>query len=404
MFSENILVLTTWSFPDALIQTYTLPYVKIMKNRLSQEKKIWLLTQEKKPISSHCKEQMEMLNKNENIKCVPIHYLPFGFKAIIASIVDTFRLLFLCYRNKIKVIHVFCTTAGVMGHLLSILTGAVLIIDSYEPHAEAMVENGSWSKKSVRFNLLFTFEKWMSKKAKIVIAATEGMRDYALVKYNSKFDTYFVKPACVDFSLFGEEKIKNKTLAESLGLQGKTVMVYAGKLGGIYLETEVFDFVKVANEYFGDNFRFLLLTTHKQEEVKSYCEKANLPLNIVVSLFVKHAEIANYIGLADFGLTPVRPVPSKRYCTPIKNGEYWALGLPIVITKDISDDSDIIENENIGAVIQSLNKESYLEAVKKIDSLLNASNKDELRTKIRGIAKKYRSFEIAERIYSKIYC
>ena len=45
--------------------------------------------------------------------------------------------------------------------------------------------------------------------------------------------------------------------------------------------------------------------------------------------------------------TPVKPVPTKRYCTPVKDGEYWALGLPVIITEGISDDSGIIRENGI---------------------------------------------------------
>ena len=118
--------------------------------------------------------------------------------------------------------------------------------------------------------------------------------------------------------------------------------------------------------------------------------------------FVPHAKIPRYLGLADFAVTPVRPVPTKRYCTPIKDGEYWALGLPVVITANISDDSQIISETAIGAVLQDLNVDAYHTAVQQIDHLLHKPRKENYDA-IRAIAKKYRSFEIAERVYSQVY-
>ena len=38
----NILVLTQWSFKDALIQTYTLPYVEILREIIPTERKIFV--------------------------------------------------------------------------------------------------------------------------------------------------------------------------------------------------------------------------------------------------------------------------------------------------------------------------------------------------------------------------
>jgi glycosyltransferase involved in cell wall biosynthesis len=93
---------------------------------------------------------------------------------------------------------------------------------------------------------------------------------------------------------------------------------------------------------------------------------------------------------------------SKKFCTPIKNGEYWALGLPVIITKNISVDSDMIEDLNIGYVLQSLNRNGYVNAAKKIDELLNG-DRDFLRKKIRKVAEQKRSYTIAQNIYEKIY-
>ena len=117
--------------------------------------------------------------------------------------------------------------------------------------------------------------------------------------------------------------------------------------------------------------------------------------------FVRHDEISNYIGLGDFAITPVKPIPTKRYCSPIKDGEYWALGLPVIITKDISDDSEIISKENIGYVLQTLNEIEYKKSIERIDELLTEG--DVLTNRIIKVAGNYRSFEIAEEVYKKIY-
>jgi glycosyltransferase involved in cell wall biosynthesis len=125
-----------------------------------------------------------------------------------------------------------------------------------------------------------------------------------------------------------------------------------------------------------------------------------MPHEFVISLYVKHHEIAQYIGLADFAITPVKPVPSKRFCSPIKNGEYWAMGLPVVISNNISDDSEIIETNNIGVVLRAFSQEEYQNAVLKIDNLRSQPG---LRNKIIKIARQYRGFEIAEKVYKEVY-
>jgi len=401
---KNILVLTFWSYKDALIQTYTLPYLRIISRFLPQNSTIFLLTLEKPHLQINTEERKNIEHElsKYGIQLIEAPYQNFGIKALFTWIGIIFSLFFLIFRKNIHYIHSFCTPAGVAGVLLSYLTFRPLILDSYEPHAEASIENGDWTKQSFRFKFLFFMEKLMSKRAKYIISATEGMKDYALKKYNATFKNFFIKPACVNLELFSEQNIKKYNLLEKYNLKNKIVCVYAGKFGGIYLEQEIFDFLKLAADFWKDRFVILLLTNQSDEQIEAWANAANLDKSLIIKEFVFHHQIPDYMGLADFALTPVKPIPTKRYCTPIKNGEYWALGLPIVSTANISDDSDIIEKYKIGSIIKKFNTKNYQQVIEEIDQILQVDRK-ELFQKIRQVAYQYRSFEIAEKIYEKIY-
>lgn len=402
---KHILVTTFWSFKDALVQTYTLPYLKIIHKYLPKESKIYLLTieQERYQIQSSEIAEIEGSLKKYNIVSIRFPYFRYGFGSLLNWARIIFKLFFLILSNNIQVIHSFCTTSGIAGYLLSILTGRTYLIDSYEPHAEASVENGDWKRSSFRFRLLFFLEKLESHRVRYVISATEGMRKYALEKYNATFEHFYVKPACVDLNLFSFKNRKNTILLKEFDYENKIVCVYAGKFGGIYLDKEIFEFFKVADDYWGEKFRLLILTNHQPQEIEARCKSVGIDFDKVRVQFVNHAQIADYMGLADFAVTPVKPIPTKRYCTPIKDGEYWALGLPIVITRDISDDSEIVEKHQIGSVMHHFTKEEYLRNVKEIDDLLQKYTKEEIYDKVRKVAQQYRSFEIAESIYKEIY-
>ncbi|MBS1558117.1 MAG: glycosyltransferase [Bacteroidetes bacterium] len=401
---KNLLILTYWSYHDALIQTYTLPYVKIILKNLPKGSKVYLLTLEKdgQTLKLPKRSEIEATLKGDEIEWLPIQYQPFGFSAFFMWISTSLKLSLLILQKRISIIHCWCTPAGAIGYLLATLLNRKLVIDSYEPHAEAMVENGTWTRKSLAFRLLFWLEKKQTQKAEFIIAATKGMREYAQEKYGVSIHQYFVKPACVDLNLFSEKDIKNKKLLEELNLIDKIVCVYAGKFGGIYLDKEVFDFLKVASEYWGESFRVLILTSHKRNEIVSFCNSAGLSPDIVISLFVDHKQVPKYLGLGDFAITPVKPVNTKRFCTPIKDGEYWALGLPVVIPANISDDSAIIEKTEIGVVLSGLEYSAYREAIEKMDNLLHQES-DNLYSKIRAVAEQYRSFDIAEKVYASVY-
>ncbi len=405
MQPNNILILTSWSFKDALIQTYTLPYVRIIRRYLSPDSHIYLQTLEQPKFAMSPGEKkiaIDQLEK-EHIHLIQVKYDRFGLKAMIKWVGYLAKLLVVCRTKRISKIHSWCTPAGTIGVVISKLMGIPLILDSYEPHAEAMVDSKTWKKGNIPYRILFYFEKMQSNHAKTVVAVSEGMRKYGLEKYGATFQEFYVKPACVDFEHFSKERRKNEKLVKELLLDEKLVCVYAGKFGDIYLEQEVFDFFKVAVDHWGDRFRILLLTSHSQQEIEDYAKASDLDMRYIVKKFVPHSVIPDYLGLADFAITPIKPMLSKQLSAPIKDGEYWAMGLPVIITPNISDDSRIIEENGIGSVIKELNKESYAVSVGEIDNLLTQYSKDELYDKIRSIAEKYRNYSIADDIYKQIY-
>ncbi|MBX2895603.1 MAG: hypothetical protein KF763_09170 [Cyclobacteriaceae bacterium] len=402
MIRNKILVLTYWSYPDALIQTYTLPYLRIIR-KLDSVESITLVTLEKhREVLQDSNAKIATTLYADKINWKPFYYQPFGLRGLWMWIKAGVQLYRLIKKESINAIHCFCTPPGAIGYVLSKITGCKLILDSYEPHAEAMVENGTWKRSGVAFKLLFALERLQTKKAETIIATTTGMHKYAQTKFGVTIPKFYVKPACVDLDLFSKTIQKDEKLLNELELNGKIVCVYAGKLGGIYLREEVFEFFQAAVEKWGDLFKVLMLTNHTRQEIEKDCALVNLNPAVIITRFVPHHEVPRYMALGNFGITPVKPVPTKKYCTPIKDGEYWALGLPIVIPANISDDADIILRHEAGAVLTKLTKSEYERALSTIDLLLKQPE-DLTRSRIRKLASTYRNFQIAEQVYKSVY-
>lgn len=395
---KKILILTYWSFQDALIQTYTLPYVRLIREQLGEDAIIYLVTLEKDGQATE-----KELPGDPGIRHLALNYIPFGGKAALKWIGQIRQLSKIVRKEKIEVIHAWCTPAGAIAHILSRLTKRPLVIDSYEPHAEAMVENGTWKRSGAAFRFLFGMEKRMSKHASHLIACVEGMQDYAEKKYGLRNKRVHVKPACVDLQLFKPVERKNETLLEELGLKGKTIGFYAGKFGGIYLDEDVFRFFRECMHVFGSDLHFLLLTNQDRKQIDDWCHQYAIDPHRIITRFVPHQEVSTYMQLADFAMTPVKPVPTKRYCTPIKDGEYWACGLPLVITSNISDDSMIIEKENAGVVLKGFTDTDLRQGAKKLKLLLESEDRSTLQNRIRKIAEVNRNFSIARSVYREIY-
>lgn len=392
---RNILVITYWSLSEGLIQAYVLPYLAIIRDVLPEGSTIHLITMEKGPVAE--------VRLGAGIVHHPFKYRAFGTGGALMLMGVLFRSLGIVIKERIDVLHAWCTPAGMIGYLLARLTGKPLVIDSFEPHAEAMVENGTWEKGSLAFKTLFLFERLQTQRAHVVIAAVEGMRDYALTKYGSVPSRFHVKPACVDLHLFSRANKKKEEVVRALGLEGKLVAVYAGKFGGIYLDQDVFHLFRAGRDHWGERFHVLLLTSHSPEALFGFMQRAGTDRAMFTIRQVPHAAIADFMGVADLAITPVKPVPTKRYCSPIKDGEYWALGLPVIITPGISDDSAIIEANGIGTILRGSLPENHRRCILEMDVLLKKYDGGQAYERIRPVAERYRTFAIAEAVYGTIY-
>jgi glycosyltransferase involved in cell wall biosynthesis len=398
---KNILVITDWGYEEGLIQSYTLPYLRII-HKITPGSKIFLVTREKRGLE---KEKLRSIRESlqaDNIFLLAGKYHPAGFIKYLDFAATLIRDSWFILTNNIGYIHSFCTSAGSYAWLLSKITGRKLIIDSYEPHSEYMKDSGTWGENSFSYKLLRTLEKKQALGATHIIATTPGMLDFTKQRFNINLQNGFVKPACVDLDKFKYRETEGIAIRKQLNLENKIVGLYAGKFGDFYLRDEIFDLFETAFAYWKDKLHILLLSDLKKEELAGYCEKHDLDPAKFTLINSPHRMMPAYLSVADFGISPYKPAPSKKFCTPIKNGEYWAIGLPVIITRDISTDSDLIEQHDIGYVLKALSKEEYSKAVQKIDQLLN-SNRQMLREKIRKLAVEKRSFSIAEKIYKEIY-
>jgi hypothetical protein len=138
------------------------------------------------------------------------------------------------------------------------------------------------------------------------------------------------------------------------------------------------------------------------DELLPWMQAFHLPPEMFTVQWAAPKDVPTLLGLADWAITPVKPVPTKRYCTPVKDGEYWAMGLPVMITAGISDDSGIISRNGAGVVIRTLGPSGYNEAVLEMADLLERGGEG-LRPRIRSLAMRYRNFNVAEEVYRKVY-
>jgi len=184
------------------------------------------------------------------------------------------------------------------------------------------------------------------------------------------------------------------------------VIVYLGKFGGMYVEQELFDFLQQINFLQKSTsyiFRFMILTPDKKERIKNFIDKSGIEMKQFIIDSLTRSEVPSYLSAGDIAFSGVRQNPSKRYCSPIKHGEYWACGLPVIVPDGISDDYLLVEKYNIGWRMPMLNKEGYIETMKKVFAEWCWEKQPEYRQRAREFVIRDRNVEEYQALYAKIF-
>ena len=192
--------------------------------------------------------------------------------------------------------------------------------------------------------------------------------------------------------------VERARVRRKLGLGDAVTAVYAGKFGGLYYGPESFRILKDGFDYF-DDFRVLLLTPTDREYVLAHCRTFGIPEDRVFIGVVPRHEIPAYLSAADYAYSFARPRPTGSFQCPIKHGEYWACGLPFIVSDGISDDCEVIRTSGGGAVL-----EHDLSNIRASHAAMAAIMANPLyRNETRELALRHKGIPLAANVFSTIF-
>lgn len=393
----NILLVSPWPYHDVLTQSYVLPYIPYLRTAIANASKgpvsISLLTWENSPCVSFSTHQYQHS---------PV-VIPRSPARAVYSLSWFSQLLTLFRDTNFNYIHAWCSPGAIIGFLLSLVSRTPLVLDSFEPHADAMAECGIWRTMSLRYLITKAFEILSAHHASAYFPVTKHMYQFAAQHYYlSNLSPSAVKPSCVPDAYFSLSK---KTIDSYLpSSDSKLTAIYIGKLGGLYLDTTFFSILKVAFDLWPTSFNCKILSCQDPHIIEQYALQASFdPSNLDIRC-VPHDSVPQYLNKADFAILPLKPVPSRLCCTPIKTAEYLAYGLPILATKGISVDSELIQYHSIGSILSDLSPTAIRSSLLEIESIVTLGRKDpDFRKKIISIGFQERGFHRASHAYSSVY-
>lgn len=299
--------------------------------------------------------------------------------------------------NHIKLIICRSSLAGYYGNYLHKKLGIPFCVESFEPHADYMIDAMIWSRKGISSFFQFKWEQKQKENAMLLMPVSNNYKD-VLIREGIDSNRIQVVPCAVDIQKFSFNEQLRISIREQLQVEDGTVIgIYVGKFGGIYYSLEEsIEMFKIGKELFR-KFHVIILTPQDSSEIQEKALEEGLNKSDLTIKSVSHEQVASYLSAGDFAYSLHKPTESMSFVSPIKNGEYWANGLPILISEGIGDDAKIIqESESAGAIMKnSLNSLNL--AYMKIREIIQ-SNK----SRNGEIAEQNRSFDLVENCYRSI--
>jgi glycosyltransferase involved in cell wall biosynthesis len=314
------------------------------------------------------------------------------------------RVAHIVRRDSIDVVHCRGHVPMAMGALAKRLCRIRLVFDIRGFMPEEYVDAGLWRANGFLYRLTKRVEQQLFTAADAFVVLTERARH---LLFGDGRDTdargrpIALIPCCVDLSDFVTPDAARVARAKTaMGVDGRRVYVYAGQLGGWYLDDVLVGFLARARARCPSTFAMILTPSPAPKLTRILTECGFSETNLLVRS-VSPEQVPGYLLAGDVGLSFIKPCFSKLSSSPTKLGEYLAAGLPIVSTPGVGDVDDLVDTNRVGRLLRGYDDAAYDDALDGIETLLA---EDDLRARLRDVAKQKLDLQtVGGPLYRQLY-
>lgn len=270
--------------------------------------------------------------------------------------------------GRFDIIHARTYIGGLMGLPLARALRTKFVYHNEGFYPDEQVDGGVWKAGSPRHRLGQYLEQRLYAAADGIIALSHRAKSVidALPAVCRRRTPSTVVPSCVNFDLF-RQPAGPRTRERDVRL------VYIGTMGLRYLFDRVARFAAVAHDELG-GVRLRVLTRTDPAAVAAAVRKSGLPDSAWSVDNVPHYRMPAELAAQDAGLFFLTQGISELGCSPTKIGEYWASGLPVVTTPNVSDTDAIARRERVGVVVNEHTDAEYRRAARELSDMLSEAD------------------------------
>ena len=263
------------------------------------------------------------------------------------------------------IIHARTFIGGLMGMALRPVIGAKLIYHNEGFYPDEQVDAGVWRAGSRPHRAAKSLENRMYSRADAIIALSNRAKEVIekLEDVRRKATPVIKVPSCVDLDDFQTSMSSPPDGPDMLRF------VYAGNIGGRYRFEEIARFVSAASRRMG-RVHLRVLTAAEPKVASSILRASGLPEGSWSIDKVSREAIPAELARADVGFNFLEQGISEHGGSPTKIGEYWAAGLPVISTPNVSDTDEIIRRERVGVIVGNHSDDGHSRAIEELRALL----------------------------------
>ncbi|MCX7918795.1 MAG: glycosyltransferase [bacterium] len=310
--------------------------------------------------------------------------------------------LYTLLRYQIQIIHTRSYIPGIIGVFCKKLLRKKFIFDPRGLIPEELALAQGWQESHRKYRVWKHIEKWLLKNADRVYVLSEPFAQH----YQKIIPTLkpLITPCCVDINHFSYNSEKRIALRKKLGVEDNLVVVftvgafvpYQYLEGGIQLFQHI---LKLRTD------ALLFLLTPDKAKIQNYLQKVSdfdiRILDLIKSYTPEFKEMPDYLCACDIALLVRFPSIISKVASPVKFAEYLACGVPVIAYPNIGDTQTIIEQEQVGIVID-LHNESY--TILQLQKLLvHLADRETLASRCRTTAINHLSWEKYLDLYYTTY-
>ncbi len=395
----RILYLSYWNLNDPLTPSTVYPHLDILQ-RFDFVSLLVFVNTERDLLEP---DLTSRFHSNKKVIYAPLlsnHRLG-PLNKIIDFILFPRKVARLLKRHNIDVVVARGAPAGALGYLATKKSTIPFIVESFEPHADYMRESGVWSVYDPRYLFQSRWEKKQRKHAMALFPVADHYRE-RLIQQGSDPEKLITVPCSVDTDVFYFDPVARERMRQQFNIGDDDVVgVYAGKYGGLYLEEVSFKLYEAAFQSLRNFYLVILSPSEFHEWIWSQVTRLGFPSSRVLVKFVPHDTIPDYLNMSDFAFATYKPGASKKFLSPVKLGEFWACGLPVVLTEGIGDESDFLEARGAGVLFdpERLDQAHLTDLYQRLEELLI---RPEHRKELEKLAAALRSRQKAVEAYRRI--